>query len=182
MSSQYGRRQVPGSVDLRWAYDVLRKTGRGKHVGGFSYYHVSLIGKAPEMEPLISSIWQILIGDPVDYNVLKLDRRSRISFLKYQDLSAPFPLLDFAFSCNVHEGTVRRTDYRHRSNPPILHRKELLLEAGDPLVPAAVRLTAQLEAHGAFDNASSIGTRDGWTTRLDSIGLRIVVGEVQAAS
>ena len=182
MSLHYGRRQHPDSVGLGSAYDALRKTGRGKHVGAFSYYHVSLVREVPAAESLFGNIWQDLIGNPLDYNVLKLDRRSRISFLMYQDFSAPFPLLDFAFSCNVHERTVRKTNYRHRSNPPILHRKELLLRADDPRVPAAVRLTEQLEAHGAFANASSIGTQNGWMARLESIGLSIAGGEVQATS
>ena len=180
VSWHHGRRQHPDSVGLGRAYGALRETGRGKHVGAFSYYHVSLIREIPAADLLFTSIWQDLIGDPLDYNVLKLDRRSRISFLMYQDFSAPFPLLDFAFSCDVHEGTARKTNYRHRSNPPILHRKELLLPADDPLVPAAVRLTAQLEAHGALANASSIGTQNGWMARLESIGLSIVGGEVQA--
>ena len=159
----------------------MRGTGRGKRVGAFSYYHVSLVRGVPAADSLFSSMWQDLIGDPLDYNVLKLDRRSRISFLMYQDFSVPFPVLEFAFSCNAREGTVRKTNYRHRSNPPILHRKELLLREDDPLVPAAVRLTEQLEAHGAFANASSIGTQNGWMARLESIGLSIVGGEVQAA-
>ena len=182
MSFRHQGRQPPDSARLGWAYDALRETDRGKHVGAFSYYHVSLVRGVPAADLLFNSIWRGLIDDPLDYNVLKLDRRSRISFLMYLDFSAPFPLLDFAFSCNVHKGTVRKTNYRHRSNPPILHRKELLLRADDPLVPAAVRLTAQLEARGVFANASSIGTQNGWMARLESIGLSIVGGEVQAAS
>ena len=181
MSSHRRGRPHPDAAGLRWAYDALRGTGRGKHVGAFSYYHVSLVGEVPAADSMFSSIWQDLIGGPLEYNVLKLDRRSWISFLMYQDLSAPFPVLDVAFSCNFHEGTVRKTNYRHRSNPPILHRKELLLRENDPLVPPAVHLTEQLEVHGAFTNASSIGTRNGWAARLESIGLSIVDGEVQPA-
>ena len=182
MSLHHGRRRYLDSVGLGSAYDALRKTGRGKHVGAFSYYHASLVREVPAADSHFANVWHHLIGDPLDYNVLKLDRRSRISFLMYQDFSVPFPLLDFAYSCNVDDGTVRKTNYRHRSNPPILHRKELLLRADDPLVPAAVRLTAQLEARGAFANASSIGTRNGWMARLESIDLSIVGGRVQAAS
>ena len=182
MSSHRRGRPHPDAAGHRWAYDAVRATGRGKHVGAFSYYHVSLVGEVPAADALFSSIWQDLIGDPLDYNVLKLDRRSRISFLMYQEFSAPFPVLDCAFACNVREGTVRKINYRYRSNPPILHRKELLLRKDDPLVPAAVRLTEQLDAHGAFTNASSIGTRNGWIARLESIGLGIVGGEVQPAS
>ena len=99
----------------------------------------------------------------------------------YQDFSAPFPELDLALSCNILEGTVRKTDYRRRSNPPILHRKELLLPEDHPLVPAAARLTEQLEFHGAFADARAIGTKNGWAARLESIGLTIVDGELQTA-
>lgn len=106
VSSHRGGRQHPGSAGFVCAYDALRGTGRGKHVGTFSYYHVSLVGEVPAASSLFSSIWQDLIGDPLDYNVLKLDRRSRVSFLMYQDFSAPFPALDLAFSCNVPQGTV----------------------------------------------------------------------------
>lgn len=181
MSSQRRRRQHPDFFGLGRTYDALHETGRGKHVGAFSYYHVSLAGEVPAVASLLSRIWQDLIGVPFSYNVLKLDRRSRISFLMYQDFSVPFPVLDFAFSCNLHKKTVRKTNYSHRSNPPILHRKELLLREDHPLVPAAVRLTEQLEAQGAFANANSIGTRNGWMARLESIGLSIVDGELQTA-
>ena len=159
----------------------MRETGRGKHVGPFSYYHVTLVAEVPPADSILTEIHQALIGGSLNYNALKLDRRSRISFLMYQDFSAPFPALDLAFSCNILEGTIRKTDYRRRSNPPILHRKELLLPEDHPLVPPAVRLTEQLESRGAFTNVRTIGTRNGWIARLKSIGLSIVDGELQSA-
>ena len=157
----------------------MGKTGRGKHVGSFSYYHVTLISDTKAASAFLTKVRRDLFGCPLTYNVLKLDRRSRISFLMYQDFSAPFPALDLAFSCNILEGTVRKTDYRRGSNPPILHRKELLLPEDHFLVPAAARLTEQLESYGAFTNARTIGTRIGWTARLESLGLSIVNGELQ---
>ena len=150
-------------------------------MGPFSYFHVALVAQVPTAELFLTEVRRHLIGDPLDYNVLKLDRSSRISFLMYQDFSEPFPALDIAYSCNIREGRARKADYRRGSNPPILHRKELLLPEEHPLVPAAVRLTEQLEAHGAFADASSIGTRNGWTARLESIGLSIVDGVLQPA-
>lgn len=159
----------------------MRETGRGKHVGPFSYYHVTLVADIPTANSKITELRQALIGGPLNYNVLKLDRRSRISFLMYQDFSAPFPALDLAFSCNILEGTVRKTEYQCRSNPPILHRKELLLPEDHALVPEAVRMTEQLESHGAFANPRAIGTRNGWIARLESLGLSIVDGELHSA-
>ena len=172
--------QYLDDTGLGKAYYALRGTGRGKHVGEFSYYHVTLVGEVQAADALISEISHDHIGGRPDYNVLKLDRRSRISFLMYQNFSAPFPVLHSAVSCDIKKGTVRRTNYRHRSNPPILHRKELLMRGDDPLVPAAVRLTEQLEAHGAFTSPNSIGTRNGWIAHLESIGLSIIDGEVRS--
>ena len=181
MSADRRWRHQPGRTGLAEALDALQESNRGKHVGPFSYFHVTLVSQVPTADLFLTEVRQHLIGDPLDYNVLKLDRRSRISFLMYQDFSAPFPALDIAYSCNIREGTVRKADYRRGSNPPILHRKELLLPQDHPLVPAAVRLTKQLEAHGAFADARSIGTRNGWIARLESIGLSIVDGVLQPA-
>ena len=110
-----------------------------------------------------------------EFNVVKLGR-SRLSFLLYEHFSRPFPALLTALSCDVAQATSRFTDYSRRRNPPILHRKELLLPAHHLLVPPAARLTRELERLGAFERPSEIGTRDGWLTRLDSLGLVIEDG------
>ena len=76
------------------------------------------------------------------YNVLKLDGFNRISFLLYEHFEVSFPSLLAAVSCDLGNGNIRRSDYGKRANPPILHRKELLLPENHPLVPEAARLTA----------------------------------------
>ena len=161
--------------DLAWVYKQLRATKRGKHIGPFSYYHKSLLLHCPGVRTRLAAIVDRLNGRSPDYNVVKLDRRSRLSFLLYGEFAAPFPVLLAAVTCNLETGTVRQTAYTSRTNPPILHRKELLLRADDPLVPDAVRLTASLERHGAFQDAQRIGTRKGWMTRLETLGLSHVL-------
>lgn len=156
--------------DLAWAYAELRASGRGKHVRSFSYYHASLVAERP---PVVSFLAELCrgFGGSFDFNVVKLDRRSRVSFLCYQTFDAPFPALRVALSCDIEGRTCRSTNYADRRNPPILHRKELLLPADDPRVPEAERLTRCLEARGAFADAQVIGTRAAWRRRLDEIGL-----------
>ena len=107
-----------------------------------------------------------------EFNVVKLDARSCVSFLHYSEFeTTPFPALREALSCDVFLGATRITVYSTRLNPPILHRKELLLPADHPLVPEATRLTEDLERLGAFEDPHQIGTRHGWTNRLASLGL-----------
>ena len=159
---------------LDWVYSELRVTGRGKHVGRFSYYHRMLAEKRDGVLARLGDIRRRLHDAPFEFNVIKLDARSCVSFLRYEEFATvPFPALLAALSCNIFQGTARKTFYCGRRNPPILHRKELLVPADNPLVPEAERLTSELERFGAFADPHRIGTRDGWTARLASLGVNL---------
>lgn len=153
-------------------FDSLRSTGRGKHVGPFSYYHRSVVERVPSAAAHLDSIWRRFNNSQSLFNVIKLDRGYRVSFLHYEDFSQPFPALLSALSCDLGHQAARATTYARRSNPPILHRKELLLCENDPLVRQAVDLTARLEKLGAFRETRTIGTRLGWRRRLADIGVQ----------
>ena len=170
-----------GYARLAWANRQLRSTGRGKHMVQFSYYHADLIKRLPEVMEFLQITTRRFGERPSDFNVVKL-AQSRLSFLLYGHFSEPFPILLRALSCDIARGTSRVTDYSQRPNPPILHRKELLLPADHPLVPAAVDLTERLERLGAFKGATRIGTRDSWLARLGSLGLTIKDGELVPAA
>ena len=152
-------------------YDHLKSTDRGKHIGQFSYYHISLIRRTPVAPIQLDEIQRPLTGEHLPFNVVKLNRTHRISFLHYEPFTIPFPALLAAVSCDLRNETTRATDFTRRSNPPILHRKELLLPVDDPTVPEAERLTAHLETQGAFADTRSIGTRLGWHRRLSALGI-----------
>ena len=157
--------------ELRWVHGELGLTGRGKHVGRFSYYHRMLAEERDGVLACLEETRRQLHDEPFEFNVIKLDARSCVSFLRYEEFAtAPFPALLAALSCDISRGTARNTLFFGRRNPPILHRKELLLPADSPLVPEAARLTKELELLGAFDDPHRIGTRDGWNTRLASLG------------
>ena len=159
---------------LKWIYDELMDGGRGKHTRRFSYYHRSLAERRDGVLAELEEIRLRLHDERFEFNVVKLDTRSCVSFLWYGEFAtAPFPTLHAALSCNISRGTARKTLYSVRRNPPILHRKELLLSADHPLVPEAAWLTEELERLGAFHDPHRIGTRDGWTKRLASLGVNI---------
>ena len=154
-------------------------TGRGKHVGRFSYYHRMLAEMRDGVLTCLIDIGHRVHDAPFEFNVIKLDSHSRVSFLRYEEFAtASFPALLAGLSCDVSRGTGRKTLYSRRRNPPILHRKELLLPVDSPLVPKAARLTRELEQLGAFADPHRIGTRDGWTTRLASLGVSLDGGKL----
>jgi hypothetical protein len=61
---------------------------------------------------------------------------------------------------------MKQVDYRGRSNPPILHRKELLLAPTDPRRNGFAALTRDAEELGLFQEAHKAGTRERWEARL----------------
>ena len=156
---------------LGLAKHQLRATGRGKHAGGFSYYHTDLIVQVPGAWEFLQKTRE-LFKPASDFNVVRLSH-SRLSFLLYERFSLPFPALRTSLFCELGSGASRLTDFSRRRNPPILHRKQLLLPADHPLVPDAVRLTRRLEDLGAFTGVRTIGTREGWRSRLQALGLTL---------
>jgi DNA phosphorothioation-associated putative methyltransferase len=90
-----------------------------------------------------------------------------ISFLSYPNFDTdPHPALTEATKINLNTGTVVRTDYRVRSNPPILHRKETFLPPSDQRVTVFAGLTRQEEQEGLYRDVSRIGLRMNWQALL----------------
>ena len=156
----------------------LTATGRGKHVRAASYFHLDLVRSRPRIAETLNATWRRFAAASPDYNVVKLQFPSRVSFLTYDDFASPFPVLAHSLAVDIDAGAARHADYRGRANPPILHRKELLLPVCHPLAAPAGHLTARLEARGAFSDPRRIGTVDGWSRALADVGLALDRGEV----
>lgn len=110
-------------------------------------------------------------------NVVKLNvSSSRFSLLRYDDFfEAPFPVLLESWSFPVsNDRPVTYRSYLDSLNPPILHRKELLLSPTHPLRPKFEEVTRQAEALGLFDETATIGFREDWFRLVASKGYKIV--------
>ena len=110
--------------------------------------------------------------DP-DWNLVKLHGdQFAVTFLSYPEFDTdPHPPLAEATKINLNTGTVIRTDYRNRANPPILHRKETFLSQDDPRIAEFAKLTKQEEEAGLYRDPSRIGLRLHWHTLLRRLGL-----------
>ncbi len=70
-------------------------------------------------------------------------------------------------------GTATLRTYADSLNPPILHRKELLLPADHPRRAEFAALTEACEAIGLFDEPTRIGYRRQWLDLVREKGYRI---------
>lgn len=155
-----------------WSASIAPLT-TGKVVGGFRYVHRDALD-AGVLSRLQREVARV--GGPTDgFNVLKLDPKApRLSLLEYSDFfERAFPPLARATTIDLSRATVERRSYDPAGNPPILHRKELLLDPAHPRRAEFAALTADAESRGLFADTRRIGHRDQWATALREKGLRV---------
>ena len=108
-----------------------------------------------------------------EFNVVKFRTDApRLSFLCYPGFfQHPHPSLEEAIAIDLSSGRLFHTAYRDNLNPPILHRKELLLPPDHPRVPEFAALSAAEEQAGLYLNTAVIGFRTNWERLLAASGL-----------
>ena len=140
----------------------------------------------PELRQFITKQAQ-WSGVPDKFNVIKLYKDSpRLSFLYYPTFfTEAHPALHTAINTEVGKArnmaellqmsvdNVKRWDYSKSANPPILHRKELLLPAGHPKACGWGILTAYEEEAGLYQDPAKIGNKLAWEALLKEKGLEI---------
>jgi DNA phosphorothioation-associated putative methyltransferase len=147
----------------------------GKRVGGSLYVHKDALPLLGDLTLQIKTAEKIA-GSPA-WNVAKIEKHS-ISLLLYESFDADFPALLASVKVVPSTASISRTAYRGRANPPILHRKELLLPPDDPRLPRFRALTAAAEEHGLFANPNRIGTRAAWNALIAQAGLTLREGRL----
>ena len=149
----------------------------GKRVGSARYYHESAIRwTSPNIQKTIETATRIARLRPDSFNVVKIEGEppKRISLLAYEDFDAnPFPALLDSWTIDLNEPRCAHRTYRTSANPPILHRKELLLGPNDPRRQRFAELTKELERRRLFEKSNSIGFRRQWERRLTGAGIVI---------
>jgi len=151
----------------------------GKRVLDELYVHLSALEGLEDMQlrARIEAAAHALVNGPeTSPNIAKVNLRTgRLSLLSYPDFDAdPFPQLvaSWTFAPGSSGPPVIR-NYGDSLNPPILHRKELLVQATHPSRERWANLTATAEALGLFDDTTTIGFRLNWIRLVESKGYRI---------
>jgi DNA phosphorothioation-associated putative methyltransferase len=115
------------------------------------------------------------LGDIQTANLIKLHRFSgKVSYLVYPAFETEaHPALARSVKLSLRTRELDVQDYTASENPPVLHRKETFLSPDHPLREKFARLTHQEEEAGLLDDTATIGTRNGWLTRLAERGHRL---------
>lgn len=154
----------------------------GKRVVDDLYIHLSSIEHLDDAEhrrTIEEAVKLVPTSSDQSPSVAKLNLRTgRLSLLAYADFDEnPFP--ELAASWTFAPGSTSPTFriYSDSLNPPILHRKELLVPASHPDRQAWSRLTSNAEDLGLFDDTLTIGFKLNWERLVASKGYRLVGNE-----
>jgi DNA phosphorothioation-associated putative methyltransferase len=151
----------------------------GKRVVDELYVHLSALQHIDSLEHrsrIEQAVQNVPPSDAPPPNVAKLNLRTgRLSLLAYPEFdSEPFPELvaSWIFAPEASASPTYR-HYRESLNPPILHRKELLVPRDHPERDRWEQLTKAGEGLGLFDDTTTIGFKLNWERLIAEKGYRL---------
>lgn len=157
---------------LELYHNLVAQLAVGKRLPAAVYLHAEAVHLLPNL--LRQALEQATNLAGCEWNVVKFASDGvRISLLHYPGFFADaFPALRASTVVDLTSGKVVHRNF-DEENPPILHRKELLLPQGHPFVPVAAALTRSAEELGLFEDSNTIGHRQPWAARLARLRLRV---------
>lgn len=143
-----------------------QSTDIGKRIGQHLYIHVSVV--CSSLQALLDLLSKELNFSLSHINVLRLDCRAhQISLMEYSRFfEVGFPELKKSYTVNISPLKISSRSHGKNGNPPILHRKELLLSPKDPNYQTFQSLTLQAEQYGLLKNTQKIGYKKYWEELL----------------
>ena len=145
----------------------------GKKLPDTLYVHCSAEEQLPAVLRLLLFAARQVVGD-VEYNIVKISSDGRaISFLSYADFDDdPHPALQYSVRVYLPRAEYTIRNYSNSDNPPILHRKELLVDSLHPLYRVFRDLSDEEQRLGLL-SSPNIGTKLGWSSVLAENGVAI---------
>lgn len=164
-------------MEIQSFIELIKNIQIGKHLPDAVYIHKSTFEYLPLL--LKNFLGRKIIElelENNEWNLIKFFKKKfKVSLLDYPEFyTTAFPSLKSSYSIDLQTSTYKKIQYNNSKNPPILHRKEVLLDPSDPLIPEYKKLTAQAENEGLFENKRIIGFKKGWEKILEEKGLSII--------
>ncbi len=149
----------------------------GKTIGPRTYLHIDA---ACALDAVWTDRWRAAeriagLQRGAHYNLIRLDAEGpTLALLHYSEFfDEPFPTLRESWLVDLERQTVSYRTYADSLNPPILHRKELLLPDHHPRRAEYAALTEAAATIGLFDRPTRIGYQRQWRALVREKGYRI---------
>jgi len=161
---------------------IIKSIQIGAQLSDALYIHESAFVDLPaEFHVILDYLGHEYKTDKIAFNIIKLGLKDyKISLLYYPTFfEEPYPALETSTSIDLIRKTKRKTSYLNSKNPPILHRKETLLNPNHPSVPLFKEITGEGEKAGLYENSRSIGFKNHWEKLIRDKGFQLVDGRLK---
>ena len=147
----------------------------GKVVRGDLYLHVSACGHLtrPRQACMTEAVAITGMSPETDFNVIKIRwGNTVVSLLQYSRFfSDPFPMLARSVTVDIVNRSFKSRLYNQERNPPILHKKELLLGPEHPQRSLFEQLTESLEMRNIKADKPGLGFKKQWDAYLGRMSI-----------
>ncbi|WP_422410198.1 MULTISPECIES: DNA phosphorothioation-associated putative methyltransferase [unclassified Endozoicomonas] len=153
----------------------------GKKLPKAVYLHKSALQGIEEQLKEYALIQVVTVGlKEQDWDILKFHRDGfRLTLLSYPAFfSDAYPALHKSISIDLAKQQCKQTCYQKTDNPPILHRKELMVQSNSPHYEDFCLITQEGELAGLYENSRAIGFKRSWESLLESKGYTLVDGRL----
>jgi DNA phosphorothioation-associated putative methyltransferase len=154
---------------------ISEPTFYGKRIGGYMYAHINALSVLPYKYRSITEAAIKLNNEFYAWNVVKISLKDgeKLSLLEYDNFDmTEFPCLHHSCQIDLKMGSLKIRKHSSK-NPPVLHRKELLVHPEYPELAKFKNLTLQLEKLGAFANIVKLGTKLRWQDELNRLKIDV---------
>lgn len=150
----------------------------GKKLAEALYVHRSAEEQLGALLRVVIFAARQVVGE-IEHNLIKISTDGRsISLLQYNDFDqSAHPELRHSVRVYLPKATYTIRDYSNSLNPPILHRKDVLVDMLYSLHSAFADLTSKEEQLGLLSRPD-IGTKNGWLALLSEMNLTIEGHEI----
>jgi len=163
----------------------VKQLSVGKKLPDAVYLHKSALEQASAMlHQFCTTVARALKIEDSAWDLVKLHRKDfKVAYLAYPDFfSESYPALKKSTLVDLSKLSTKETNYADSENPPILHRKELMILESDPHYQLFSEITAEGENAGLYENPFKIGFQQTWLRLINQKGYDLVDGRLVRSS
>ncbi|WP_082182305.1 DNA phosphorothioation-associated putative methyltransferase [Aeromonas veronii] len=134
----------------------------------------------PTLSQFVCAVAKALKLADEEWHLVKLAKRDfRLSLLCYPTFfEEPYPSLNQSVTVDLTKLKHTVTRYEEHDNPPILHRKEVMLAPHHPMAEQCRQITEEGELAGLYEQPRMIGFKQSWLRLIARHGYALVDGRL----
>lgn len=166
-------------------HQMLAQLPYKKELPDALYVHKETLDQShKQLVKVVDAIANALKIPAEQWNIAKLSKTQfHLSLLWYPDFfDQAYPELKQSISVDLARLSHKTLHYSSDENPPILHRKELMLSPDHPRYQEYTDITQEAEQAGLYEQSQLIGFRDSWLRLIEKKGYVLLDGRLFRAA